>query len=223
LLAYHDPKTKTALYQRLSFACIRLGLATPQREAGMATNVNVMFRDVHQPRHISAMVTALDKTDKFVSDAVITVYTGTLGATLASERAWGADPFHVEAFVPMNLDDPSNVRVDNPVLVEYRERIEFIDGVAHATACTFAEDPTLVAVDRFSIDLKKMRFIDGQERNVLILAVDLKVHQGTINGIAYQVTTLSRFPLVSETPGTPPNKLQFSTFKPDPPDHPNRA
>jgi hypothetical protein len=73
LLGYHDPTTKTALYRRLSFACIRFGRATPQREAGMATNVNVMFRDVHNPRHASAMVTALDKTDKFVSDAVMTM------------------------------------------------------------------------------------------------------------------------------------------------------
>jgi len=185
-------------------------------------DVNVMFQDVHNPRHVSALVTALDKANKLVSDAVMTVYTGTIGATLASERAWGYDLFELESFIPMNNDDPSNIRFDDPVLVEYREQIEFIDGVAEVNVCTWADDPHMVAVDRFSIELKKMKFLDGQERNVLVLRVVIKLHKGTINGIAYQVTTLSRFTLISEKPSTPPNKVQIPTFKPDPSDHPNR-
>jgi hypothetical protein len=96
-------------------------------------NTNVMIKDVSDPRHLSARVTGIDKTGKEIPNATMTVYTGILGVDLATTSGIG-DIFIVRSFIPLNIDDPTDPRVTDPLLIDYTsDDATLLDAVATAT------------------------------------------------------------------------------------------
>jgi hypothetical protein len=160
----------------------------------MAQAVFVEVRNVRNPRHLSSIVTGIDKKGQKVQDAILTVYNGFLELDI-DESDNDLKRFDVITYVLMNNDDPNDYLVDDKLIVDYSEKQNIlIDAVATATVCTFASAPETCGVDFLIVELEEHLFKDAVKRTVLVLTVRVALQDGKIHGIAYQVTTLSKFP-----------------------------